>query len=334
MEYEKAQFTDKVFDDLIGPFLYPIMGMQRIYWFYLLTSLTLALVVYLSKKRKRDKGVSGRRFFEYAFPKSVYLHKSAITDYKYFIINRIILAIFITPALLGIGVVAGAVQTLLISGFGEFPETGEAGLWLVACYTLLGALVFDFSVFIAHYLQHKIPLLWEFHKVHHSAEVLTPMTVYRMHPVDDILSGTIGACLLGLLEGVVIYFYPAGIKVFTFLQLNIVIFLFYFVGYNLRHTHIWLSYGPFLSRVFISPAQHQIHHSLHKRHWDKNMGFIFAFWDGFFGTLYIPKDAEEHEIEFGLGNGEEKEFYSVSKCYLYPFKKARELLLKRKGSSG
>ena len=34
-----------------------------------------------------------------------------------------------------------------------------------------------------HWLSHKVPLLWEFHKVHHNAEVLTPLTNFRLHPV-------------------------------------------------------------------------------------------------------------------------------------------------------
>ena len=67
--------------------------------------------------------------------------------------------------------------------------------------------------------------------------------------------------------------------------MNIFACLFMLLGSNLRHTHLWIDYGPRLSRILISPAQHQIHHSADPRHFDKNIGFIFAFWDDLFGTL-------------------------------------------------
>jgi sterol desaturase/sphingolipid hydroxylase (fatty acid hydroxylase superfamily) len=47
-----------------------------------------------------------------------------------------------------------------------------------------------------------------------------------------------------------------------------------------------------------------VHHSIERRHYNKNYGEIFAFWDWAFGTLYIPE--KDEVIRFGLGdaNGE------------------------------
>jgi sterol desaturase/sphingolipid hydroxylase (fatty acid hydroxylase superfamily) len=59
---------------------------------------------------------------------------------------------------------------------------------------------------------------------------------------------------------------------------------------NLRiffHSQFWISFGPVFNHIFISPAQHQIHHSVLPQHRDRNMGAIFAFWDYFFGRFYI-----------------------------------------------
>ena len=60
-------------------------------------------------------------------------------------------------------------------------------------YTLAVVLAIDLAVWLTHYLQHKVVVLWQFHQVHHSAEVLTPMTVYRMHPVDLFFTGFISS---------------------------------------------------------------------------------------------------------------------------------------------
>jgi sterol desaturase/sphingolipid hydroxylase (fatty acid hydroxylase superfamily) len=45
--------------------------------------------------------------------------------------------------------------------------------------------LFDLGYWIAHRTMHEIPLLWEFHKTHHAAEVLTPLTAARAHPIED-----------------------------------------------------------------------------------------------------------------------------------------------------
>jgi sterol desaturase/sphingolipid hydroxylase (fatty acid hydroxylase superfamily) len=174
---------------------------------------------------------------------------------------------------------------------------------------------------------HKSPLLWEFHKVHHSAEVLNPITVYRMHPLDDILTMIVGGCLLGGADALLRFFITPDGYPYMLYGLSIVTFLFYLFGYNLRHSHVWVSYGERMSNIFISPAQHQIHHSKARRHWDKNYGFIFAFWDRMFGSLYVPRGFEQ--IEFGIGNGEEREFSSVLRLYLVPFRNVFRRLLKR-----
>ena len=98
--------------------------------------------------------------------------------------------------------------------------------------------------------------------------------------------------------------------------INAGLLIFYVAGYNLRHSHIWLSYSPALSHLLISPAQHQIHHSLNPKHYDKNFGFIFAFWDWSAKTLYVPREREE--LSFGLSGGEHREFDGLIALYLRP----------------
>ena len=77
----------------------------------------------------------------------------------------------------------------------------EPTIWTAAAYSLAVLLAIDLAVWTTHYLQHKIELLWQFHQVHHSAEVhattLGP-TVYRMHPVDLLFTGFATIGLMGL----------------------------------------------------------------------------------------------------------------------------------------
>jgi len=308
---------------LVSPLFYPFLADQRIHVLYLASALGLALAVFLTS---RAAGAHGglRGFLRFCFPKAVYRHPSAQVDYLYFLINRAGTAVLLAPMLIGAASVSAVLRPLMDALWGPAAAGAHPGTPAIAALTVAALLAMDLGLFVSHYLQHKVPLLWEFHKVHHSAEVMTPITVYRMHPVDDLLSGTFVGLLTGLVHAVFMHIYGAAGVEFTVFKLNLGVFLFYLLGYNLRHSHIWLAYPGWLSHLLISPAQHQIHHSDAPRHFDRNIGFIFAFWDWFAGTLYVPRGRED--IRYGLYAGEHRDYDSVWKLYALPFRKCAVLL--------
>jgi sterol desaturase/sphingolipid hydroxylase (fatty acid hydroxylase superfamily) len=65
---------------------------------------------------------------------------------------------------------------------------------------------------------------------------------------------------------------------------------------------------------------HQIHHSLDKRHFNKNYSQVFSLWDWLLGTIYVPREKEM--LNFGLTDFEHKSYDSVWKLYSLPFKKS------------
>lgn len=297
----------------------PLMSMERIYWVYLLTAAVMAFGVYLHRKRR---GKNSEGFLGFLLPRRIYTHASSWVDFKYMFINKLVKLACLLPIFLLYPLVFRFSQWLLSGALG--PAPAPAGLppeSVLLVYTILTALVLDLSAYVAHLLQHKVKFLWEFHKVHHSAQVLSPMTVYRVHPVDDMLGAFLMVAGTSGLHGVFAYWFPTGLSPVTFGGLNVAIFLFYILGYNLRHSHVWLSYGRAASHIFMSPAQHQIHHSKNSQHFDKNMGFMLSLWDWMFGTLHIPTAEDEETLEFGLGDDEEREFSSVWKLYSYPVKR-------------
>ncbi len=286
---------------------------------YLVSSLLLAAAVYMVSQR-----CSIGQFFRSAFPKQVYLHPSAILDYKFYYINTFVslllpfaLATWLSAKFSH--VVQDSIYMLGIKPalvFAPFHWLGP--LLFSVFYTLAMAVAYDFGLFFSHYLLHKIPWLWEFHKVHHSAAVLTPVTVHRMHPVDDFLTYSFIGLFTAITDAVLRCCIAGPVAAVNIYSVNLMFFLFYFFGYHIRHSHVWIDYGKTWDRVFISPAQHQIHHSLKVAHWDKNMGFILALWDRLFGTLYVPQAKEE--ITFGLNKkGEHKHYSSVLRLYFLPF---------------
>src|SRR5262245_38770486 len=275
---------------IIDPLLMPLHPGERVYWLYLVSAFVFCIAIYFFKA----KAPSLRGLLRYCLPRRVLLHRSALLDYRYFIVNRVVFGLLLLPALPAAALGAAiAMSTGLNVAFG--PGTGFQSLFL---QTLLSALALDLGLFLAHRLQHEVPLLWEFHKVHHSAEVLTPASAYRMHPVDDLVSMTLSGALGGLVVGVFQWLDPGNPGPLVLLGLHAAVFLYYLAGFNLRHSHVWLDYPAWLGRILISPAQHQIHHSAAPEHAGKNLGFIFTFWDAARGTLVRP--ARRERLVFGL----------------------------------
>jgi sterol desaturase/sphingolipid hydroxylase (fatty acid hydroxylase superfamily) len=313
-DYSYLSFLEReALPRLTDPFLLPS---SRLFIVYLCSSFLIALVAHATVVRQRR---SGSNLIADIVPKDVYLHRSALVDYAYFIVNAIVSALLLAP-FAGISVAVSTRVTQFLSDYGLATDSLGAAPWLVNVFgTLALVIVADFSSFIVHIWFHRAPLLWEFHKVHHSAEVMTPVTVTRMHPVDDLMTMLVSGFLMGVTDSVLRVFVAPGFSPVGLYGITIFTFLFYLFGQNLRHSHVWVSYSPWLSRLLISPAQHQIHHSKAKRHWNKNYGFIFAFWDLMFGSLYVPEKKET--LEFGLGTSEDGEYSSVLRLYGLPFAK-------------
>lgn len=309
-------FWHSIWAAVTDPFRYPVDTRERLFIGYLASAFVLALVVYQDLRRRNPQTVPGS-LLNYLFARRVYLHKSAIADYKFFLIDRIIYALMLPVAMLSIDKIADSTEASMDQAFGavQQPWNGESIPVLITA-TLAQIVVIDFVLFYVHYLLHKVPVLWEFHKVHHSAEVLTPMTVYRVHPVEVTLNINLTALASGALFGFFAHMTGGSQPELLLCGLNAVQFAFYIAGFNLRHSHIPLGFGPAASQIFVSPWMHQVHHSREAAHLDKNMGFIFAFWDRLFGTLYVPRKNEV--LEFGLSDGEHVHFHKVSALYWRP----------------
>ena len=166
---------------------------------------------------------------------------------------------------------------------------------------MLQILAYELAYWSAHYGFHKIPALWEFHKVHHSAEVMTTLTELRQHPVEIIAFMNWIGLATGIVFGVMTYAFGPGVRPFTLLNGNILTMMFLLTYGHLRHSHMWIAFTGVAGRILQSPAHHQLHHSANPAHFDKNLGFALALWDWAFGTLAIPAKTRE-PIVFGIGD--------------------------------
>lgn len=225
--------------------------------------------------------------------------------------------------------VAGLVDRLLGRTPSAAAAAQDASLTSRVLFTLLFFVAYDFGRFVAHSLLHDVPVLWEFHKVHHSAETLNPMTTFRAHPLDLLVMAWVPAVMTGLATWTFNQFVATPISFYSFLGLHVLIFAFNLVGI-LRHTHVWLHYGPAWGKWLISPAHHQLHHSCEERHHGGvNRGFELAVWDRLYGTLYVPRQREAFRM--GLGDGTDDQWHTVRRMYVLPFVNAGRRLAGHEG---
>ncbi len=260
----------------------------RLWPFYIV--LTLFLCLFLYRSRRVEGG-----FVAWLMPKSVYFHASHIVDLKVFAVNRAFSALGVFNLVFFGAYVADFVAGALGPGLGLAPLNP-------ILITLLLLMVSDFGTYWVHRVHHESRIFWPFHSLHHSAEVMTPITVFRKHPVYDLISTMVKGLFIGTLQGIFLAVFSQDPTFVTIVGVNAGYFLFNMAGSNLRHSHIWLSFGRVVEHVIISPAQHQIHHSLAPEHHNKNYGEVLAIWDWMFGTLYVPE--REEVLEFGLGDAE------------------------------
>ena len=282
---------------------------KRVFFGYLITAICISFFWLMIIKNKNIY-VSMKMIFD----KKVFLSKSSFSDYSMLMINTLLL-IFLSPILISQLAIANLIYELLHLQTIINPLRIEINyMWLLPFIFTFCYFVFDdFTKFITHAIMHKIPILWAIHKTHHSARTLTPITVFRTHPLEGIIFILRSAITQGIVIALFYYVYGNNISLVTILGANVFSFWFHLAGSNLRHSHIRIGYWPWLEKIIISPAQHQVHHSTKKRHFNKNFGVTFAIWDWAFGSLKISNQHEE--IKFGIC--EKEEIYENNIIYLY-----------------
>jgi sterol desaturase/sphingolipid hydroxylase (fatty acid hydroxylase superfamily) len=151
---------------------------------------------------------------------------------------------------------------------------------------LIGFLVRDFVQWWVHRLLHRVPKLWEFHKVHHSVKEMGFAAHLRYHWMETIVYRSIEYLPLALL----------GIGLHDFFVIHIFTLM---IG-HLNHSNIKFPLGP-LKYIFNNPQMHIWHHAKYipeDRPNGVNFGISLSIWDYIWKTDYIPYDGRDIELGF------------------------------------
>jgi sterol desaturase/sphingolipid hydroxylase (fatty acid hydroxylase superfamily) len=283
----------------------------------------IAFAHVLLKPRRRGR-TRWRTALRVILSRHIWLHPSTLLDFQYVMVGMSAFSVLFAYSLLtGYGVSNGVCEGLTRL-FG--PHAAPTHLPFYAKVLIVFGLymTIELAYWLDHFLKHKIAVLWEFHKVHHSATVLTPFANWRVHPVDTIIYMNILSILAGSASGLIQYFAGDAFSLTSTAISSLLWAIYMALWGHLQHSQFWISCTGLAGRIFLSPAHHQIHHSRNPIHFDKNFGASLALWDWLFCTLHIPQRHNEH-IRFGTEG--DAHLKHLIPSVLYPFHYAAKRLI-------
>jgi sterol desaturase/sphingolipid hydroxylase (fatty acid hydroxylase superfamily) len=261
-------------------------------------SLLIALAWLAWRRRRRDRRIVLRILARAILSRRVLLHRSTFADLAYCVIGLATLGAILGWAVLSTSWISDGVAGFLTNRLGPPPQPRAPDFALNGARTLALFLAYDLGFFVDHWLKHRIPALWELHKAHHSAEVLTPLVNFRVHPLDSLILANNLALFIGVIGGAAQYALGRKAVSFTLFDQNVLMLLYIYLTAQLQHSEIWIPFTGVWGRVFISPAHHQLHHSSDPMHFNCNMGASLAIWDWLAGSLRMPS-VEPPRLIFG-----------------------------------
>jgi sterol desaturase/sphingolipid hydroxylase (fatty acid hydroxylase superfamily) len=159
----------------------------------------------------------------------------------------------------------------------------------IAAMIVVPLFIHDCWFYWAHRLEHSVPVLWEFHRLHHSDERMNSSTWARDHFLQEGWRSFFSVFTLGLIIDL-------SLKEAEEAAFYSTVFL---VGLSMFYHSAIRVHLPWLDRIVVTPQVHRIHHSVDAEHHNRNFADALPIFDIVFGTYYRP--AREQFPATGLG---------------------------------
>jgi sterol desaturase/sphingolipid hydroxylase (fatty acid hydroxylase superfamily) len=173
---------------------------------------------------------------------------------------------------------------------------------------VISIILLDLAYYGFHRFNHVVPLLWRFHRGHHSDLDIDVTTSVRFHFGEVLLTS--------LFKGIIVL--ALGVSPAGYLAFETVIFI------SGLYQHMNFKLPVPIERLFrpvlVTPLLHGIHHSRRSEDHNKNFGVLFSGWDRLFGT-YTAGD-EHQDILFGLDEYPETKDVQILPFLRIPFDSA------------
>ena len=144
--------------------------------------------------------------------------------------------------------------------------------WLVQLAAIM--VLTDLAQYWVHRAFHRIPFLWNFHAVHHSAQSMDWIAGARMHFIEIVVLRSLTATPMFVLG-----FDESAIQAYV---------LIVYVYSAFIHSNIGTNFG-LVEKLLVAPRFHHWHHGVEKEAIDVNFAIHFPFLDRLFGTYHLPE---------------------------------------------
>ncbi|MDA8812029.1 sterol desaturase family protein [Amylibacter sp.] len=172
-------------------------------------------------------------------------------------------------------------------------SNGKMGLFNIINFPIwieiiLTVIILDLIIWGQHFLSHKIPFVWRFHRMHHTDRDLDVTTAVRFHPFEIIFSMFIKITAIYILGASAI-----AVIIFEIMLNGMAMF-------NHANLRIPLRIENILRKFIVTPDLHRIHHSIYIDEHNKNFGFSLSIWDKIF-KCYLDQPRDGHkDMKLGL----------------------------------
>lgn len=293
---------------------------------------------YIRNKRPSGKNLTFREIYKSIFSKEVFFSRSFCVDMGIFVTNIMMfafLAVLITDTIIH-------PESFLLEklnffwGYmlGSHPYIKINPFVLNIIFTSILFITYELLYYFSHRAFHNIPILWQFHKVHHSATHLSFMTDNRFHIVESLVLFFYMGFAAAFSKSICVYLFgdlPSVVAVNG-------IMLHYAILYSLtlaQHSNLWISFRRF-DYLIVSPAMHIIHHSTDPVNFNTNYALNLATLDYIFGTFKKSETIPPENLKIGLGANAEENFAwenaSLLDYFVWPFKEVFSLLDQKIGA--
>ncbi len=169
----------------------------------------------------------------------------------------------------------------------------------------LSIMLLDYTLYLWHYLTHRVPFLWRFHRVHHADPDLDASTALRFHAAEMILSVPWRAAQVRLFG-----ISPLALSIWQTLTLLAILF---------HHSNVRLpaAFERRLCRLIVTPRMHGIHHSIVPEETASNWATIFSWPDYLHGTVRL--NIAQDEITIGVPAFRNPDELTLGRLLAMPF---------------
>ncbi|HVE71429.1 MAG TPA: sterol desaturase family protein [Thermoanaerobaculia bacterium] len=175
---------------------------------------------------------------------------------------------------------------------------------------VVAVLLLDYTLYIWHWANHRVPFLWRFHLPHHVDRDMDASTALRFHFGELALSMPVRAAQIAIIGAD-----PLAVAIWQTL-------LFAAVLFHHSNTRLPKRFESVLVRLIVTPRMHGIHHAARPDQTNSNWSSIFSFWDVLHRTFRL--DVPDEEVRIGIPAYQDPRDVTLGRILTMPFRRQRD----------